>query len=218
MPAAKPAIVRLEKSPSSWSLQPEGTPTHLAALFRDPGIANERIVSVVLDRASGPDGILKAGSDCWVRGFLKELSGLPRGLTVALDNGVRCPCPRKLGFHVYYGRVACCTAKTEHWLDSLKHPDGGKPGVLLCDKDLASCFGRMGLLTREDGSFWRSPSPFVSGVGSQLSLFGQNAPAFSTMILAHPVLFSRQHAARYVAAFNEQEIPSKITRLARLEP
>ena len=82
-------------------LADEGTPVHIAALFRDPGIRDERPVEVVLDLRLGEDRCLKAGENCWVSSFLEALQGLPAGLAVALDNGVRCPTPTAVGLEVY---------------------------------------------------------------------------------------------------------------------
>lgn len=46
--ATWPAIVE-KVSATEWKLAPDGDPVHLAALFRDPGISDDRHVPVVLD-------------------------------------------------------------------------------------------------------------------------------------------------------------------------
>lgn len=108
LPVARPAVVQLAGEGECWLLLDEGTPVHIAALFRDPGISDTRPVEVVLDLHLGQDGRVKAGRRCWVDKFLIALQGLPAGITVALDNGVRCPTPIKGGFEVYKDRAKHC--------------------------------------------------------------------------------------------------------------
>ena len=92
--AAAPAGVRLREQ-GQWIRVPDDTPVHAALLFRDPGIRSGRRISTVLDLRE-QHGELIAGYACWVGSWLDALGELPTGLTVALDNGVRCPCPTEL--------------------------------------------------------------------------------------------------------------------------
>src|SRR5258708_4271192 len=103
--AAASAIVQLSADGATWKLQRMSAPVHLVALFRDPAIRDGRPVPTVLDLLTRRDGSLKAGRSCWVRPFLEALRGLPAGITIALDNGVRCPCSITLGTEVYQKRV-----------------------------------------------------------------------------------------------------------------
>lgn len=211
LPVACPAVVQLAGDGESWMLLEEGTPVHIAALFRDPGIADERPVKVVLDLYLGQDGHLKAGRRCWVDKFLGALRGLPAGITVALDNGVRCPTPTKEGFEVYKERAEHCHRRSERWFSALRHPDGGAPGIAICDKDLACSLAELGLLRNRNGGVWRKPARFVDAVGDKVTYLGVNA-----VILAHPVVFRRRWASVYHQAFAAKRIVSSLTQLARL--
>src|SRR6266498_4955796 len=153
--AAAPAIVRLDSGSKTWMTLPEGTSVHLVALFRDPGISDNRTVPIVLDLWLRADGSLAAGRNCWVEPFLKALDGLPSGLTAALDNGVRCPHPQIAGS--YADRARLCVGQTQQWIGSFVHPDGGKPGLLICDKDLACAYAELNLLVRPSGNAWKAP-------------------------------------------------------------
>jgi hypothetical protein len=210
--AARPAVVRLDTDGKTWTGLSEQTPVHLVALFRDPAIVDSRIVSVVLDLSSRPDGSLSAGRACWVEPFLKALSGLPPGLTVALDNGVRCPYPQQAGN--YAARVRLCLSQTQKWITSLEHPEGGRPGLLICDKDLACAYTALGLLTRRNGEAWQAPARFLDAVGDEV-VFNSGTAVCEAIILAHPVLFSRRHASIYTDAFKRQQVVAKITKPAR---
>jgi len=211
LPVARPAVVQLADDGETWMLLDEGTPIHIAALFRDPGIADERPVEVVLDLHLGQDGRPKAGRRCWVDKFLGALQGLPAGITVALDNGVRCPNPTKAGFKVYKERAKYCHGWTERWFSTLQHPDGGAPCIAICDKDLACSLSELGLLRNCIGGAWRKPTRFVDAVGDEVTYLGVNA-----VILAHPVVFHRRHASVYRQAFAAKGIVSILTQLSRL--
>lgn len=209
--AAHPAIVQLADDGKTWGLLPGGTQVHVAALFRDPEVNDKRSVEVVLDLHLGQDGRLKAGKNCWVNKFLEALRGLPPGFTVALDNGVRCPTATKKGFEVYKERAEHCHDQSGRWFSQLRHPDGGVPGIAICDKDLACSLTGLGLLRNCAGEAWCKPTRFVDAVGDEVTYLGAKA-----IILAHPVLFSRQHAEAYRQAFADKGVVSKLTHLARL--
>jgi hypothetical protein len=209
--AASSAIVRREGSWNVWTRQPPGTAVHLAALFRDPGIADGRPVKTVLDLRIGPNGELGAGKHCWVQAFLEALSGLPQGLTVALDNGVRCPTPKQAGSDAYYDRAAYCHERTKQWLQSLPHPNGGRPALALCDKDLACGLAKLGVLTRPDGTPWHPPGRFVDAVGENLRYLG-----LETIVLAHPSIFGRRWKNVYGEAFKARRIVERLVQLAAL--
>ncbi len=211
LPIARPAVVQLAGDGETWMLLDEGTPVHIAALFRDPGITDERPVEVVLDLHRGPDGHLKAGRHCWVDKFLEALRGLPVGITVALDNGVRCPTPTNEGFEVYKERAKHCHGQSVQWFSALEHPNGGAPGIAICDKDLARSLAELGLLRNRNGEVWRKPARFVDAVGDKVTYLGVNA-----IILAHPVIFRRRYASVYRQAFAAKGIISSLTQLARL--
>ena len=211
LPLARPAVVQLAGDGETWMLLDKGTPVHIAALFRDPGIADERPVEAVLDLHLGQDGCLKAGRRCWVDKFLRALQGLPAGITVALDNGVRCPTPRKEGFEVYKDRAKHCHGRSEQWLSTLQHPDGGAPGIVICDKDLACSLAELGLLRNRNGGAWHQATRFVDAVGDDVTYLGVNS-----VILAHPVVFRRRHASVYRQALAAKGIISILTQLARL--
>ena len=209
---ARPAMVQLADDGQTWSFVDEGAPVHLAALFRDPGIVAKRTVEVVLDLRLGQDGRLQAGKHCWMDRFLQALQGLPPGITVALDNGVRCPTPtKKHGFKVYQERAKHCHYRSDQWFSTLRHPDGGTPGIAICDKDLACSLTELGLLQNRRGGAWHCPQPFVNAVGDQVIYLGVNA-----VILAHPVIFTRRYSTQYVQAFACKGIVSNLTQLARM--
>ena len=213
--AAEPATVRLHTNGTTWTKQSAQTPVHLVAIFREPGISNNRIVSTVLDLWVQQDGSsLAAGRRCWIKPLLKALSGLPPGLTVALDNGVRCPCPQHTGG--YHERINHCVGQTQHWLEGLVHPNGGQPGLLLCDKDLACSYSKLGLLLRqEDKQAWQAPFRFIDAVGEEV-LFVSGKTTYDGLILAHPVLFSRQHARAYIDAFQLKGVVQRLVTLSRI--
>lgn len=210
LPVAHPAIVQLTEDSQNWRCREKGTPVHIAALFRDPGIAAKRPVKVVLDLHCR-DGHLYAGENCWVRAFLEALRGLPAGITVALDNGVRCPTPTKEGYAVFWERARHCHERTVQWFSELQHPCGGSPNIVLCDKDLAYSLAELGQLRYRNGEIWRKPTRFVDAVGDEVSYLGVKA-----VILAHPSQFYLRHARRYRRAFADRKIVSVLTQLARL--
>jgi len=188
----------------------EKSPVHLVAFFRDPGIVDNRCVEVVLDLHVGEDNTLRAGRNCWVKHFLETLHGLPSGITVAVDNGVRCPTPQRCGLNVYNERSQYCNSITKKWISTLKHPMGGSPGIAICDKDLACSLASSGWLHYRNGGQWICPEPFVNAVGDEVKYHENNA-----IILAHPVLFSRCHAERYRQAFKKKNIVKKLNILSR---
>lgn len=209
LPATRPAVVQLEPDGKSWMLVDEGTPVHIAALFRDPGIRDKRPVEVVLDLHLGEDRCLRAGENCWVGRFLRALQGLPAGIIVALDNGVRCPTPTKVGPEVYKERAKHCHLRSRQWFSKLQSPDGEAPGIAICDKALACSLAELGLLRDRSGGPWREPERFVDSVGDEVTYMGVRA-----VILAHPVVLSR-HAV-YRQAFAARGIVSSLIQLARL--
>src|SRR5271154_5005244 len=183
--AAAPAAVECAGDVLTWTSIPPNEPVHLVALFRDPGIKdNNRSIQTVLD-LQHKDGHVRAGSNCWVGRLLRSLGALPRGLRVALDNGVRCPCPKTAGYIEYRDRVIHCLSATAPWLENLRHPDGGSPGVLVCDNDLAGALAESGRLTRADGSAWLLPRRFIDAIGQPVRCFGRNA-----LICPHPIMLS----------------------------
>ena len=195
--ATWPAIVE-KVSGTEWKLAPDGNTVHLAALFRDPGISDDRHVPVVLDIR--PDTRpLRAGRDCWLGPFLEALRELPEGIRVALDNGVRCRRPIRGDEQRtdYEARARRCHEETVLWFRRLVHPDGGRPGIAVCDKDLANSLGRAGHLTLADGSPFVPSGRFVDRVGTAVRYLEADA-----IILAHPalVLPDRVHRSRYLAA------------------
>ena len=211
LPVAYPAIVQLTEDSQNWKYREKGTSVHIAALFRDPGISDRRTVEVVLDLHCGRDGYLYAGKRCWVGNFLEELQGLPAGITVALDNGVRCPTPTKEGYAVYNERARQCHERTVRWFSELQHPCGGSPNIVICDKDLACSLAELGLLRNRNGEIWHKPARFVDAVGDEVTYLGVKA-----VILAHPSLFYMRYASIYRQAFAEKRIVSVLTQLSRL--
>ncbi len=208
-PAAAPAIVQLSIDGTAWTLQPGTVPVHLLALFRDPAIQQGRSVPVVLDLSVREDGRLTAGRACWVRTFLDALGAFPGGMTIAIDNGVRCPCAIQLGESTYRSRAQACHAKTNDWHAALMHPDGKPPGIVICDKDLACALAHAGLLLRRDGAPWKCPARFVDAVGEPVTYLGVDA-----LIGAHPVVVQRHRA--YLEMFRERNLMQRIRTLARI--
>lgn len=206
--ATWPAIVE-KVSATEWRLVPGGNPVHLAALFRDPGIRDDRVVPFVLDIRPGTRP-LRAGQECWVRPFLEALRRLPEGVRIALDNGVRCRRPIRGDENRtdYEVRARRCHKESVLWFGQLVHPDGGRPGIAVCDKDLANSLGRAGLLTLADGSPFVPSDPFVDRVGTAVRYLDVDA-----IILAHPavILAGRPFRLRYLAA-----IEAAVGRLAIL--
>jgi hypothetical protein len=208
--AASAVIVQLQDDGITWKLQTKGTPVHLAALFRDPEIGDKsRVVSTVLDLRTGPQGKLATGKNCWVDKFLDALPGLPIGLTVALDNGVRCPCGTANGFEPYFERAKCCHKQTVRWFSELRHPDGATPSIVICDKDLACSLAKLRLLHYRSGGVWQNPRRFVEAVGDEVTYLGADA-----MILAHPVVLRRDPL--YRQTFLDRKLSQKLSVLARL--
>jgi len=208
-PAATSAIVRLEPDAATWTLQPEGTPVHLLALFRDPAIVDGRAVQTVLDLRVRGDGRLIAGQRCWVGTFLRALEGIPPGITIALDNGVRCPCAKAEGPLEFRRRAACCHLATAAWHSRLRHPDGQPPGIAVCDKDLAEALADSGTLRHRDGTAWRCPSRFLDAVGAEVKYLD-----IESLILAHPAVLQWQEV--YRQAFIGRKLGHQVRELARL--
>lgn len=104
-----------------WRRVPDETPAHLVALFRDPQIQAGRRIEVVLDLA--PD-TAPCRLPRWLGPFLHALARLPVGLTVVLDNGVRCPCGKAMGRSTYFARASLCLERTRAMVTARRHPDG----------------------------------------------------------------------------------------------
>lgn len=204
-----PAIVRLEANGSGWASGSTDSRVHLVALFRDPGIVDVRSVSVVLD-INTIGGRLVTGQRCWVRQFLRALPDLSVGLTVALDNGVRCPCPKNMGVSEYAKRAAYCHRATQEWHARLMHPDGKPPGIVICDRDLAGSLADLELLRRRNGDLWRLPKTFIDAVGEEVTYLGVDA-----LIGAHPDVLRRRDDYRKI--FAERNMSQKIRRLSRMD-
>lgn len=204
---AQPASVECSGNVLTWRFVSPDAPVHLAALFRDPGIQDTRSVSTVLDLCPTENGHVRAGRQCWLGPMLRSLDDLPRGLRLALDNGVRCPCPTRTCR--YSERVTHCLNATRSWLQSLRHPDGGSPALLVCDRDLARSFAFLGLLVREDGSTWEAPRPFVNAIGERVRCFDRPA-----LICPHPMVVSRH--PRYRDRMKAVGLASAIAVLARM--
>jgi hypothetical protein len=208
--AARPAIVQLQDDGTKWVLRKPGTPVHLAVLFRDPEVrSQQRVVKTVLDLRISQQGNLIAGKNCWVDKFLEVLAGLPVGLTVALDNGVRCPCGTKRGFETYFERARYCHMQTVNWFSTLQHPDGNSPSIVICDKDLAQSLSILGLLHYRNGNVWQKPRMFVEAVGDEVTYLDSDA-----IILAHPIVVRNKLLYRRV--FIEKELVQKLTQLSRI--
>ena len=206
-----PAIVQLAVDGKNWIYREKGTPVHLAALFRDPGIVDNRPVKTVLDLHCGQDGYLYAGKHCWVGKFLEALQGLPVGITVALDNGVRCPTPARDGYTIYSEHVRHCHEPTVRWFTELQHPCGGSPNIAICDKDLACSLAQLGQLRYRNGEIWRESKRFIEAVGDEVTYMGVKG-----VILAHPSIFLLRWKSCYRQAFEEKKIVSVLTQLAQL--
>jgi len=205
--STRSAVVR-KVGATSWTLLPDDSPVHLAALFRDPGIRDDRDVPLVLDLRpeSNP---LRAGERCWVRRFVALMEALPNGIQIALDNGVRCRCPQSQGYQEYEKRVLNCHERTAQWFAKLKHLNGGKPGVVICDQDLCNALAAWGLMKRQNGQKWIPPRTFVKRVGAGIEYLGVNG-----LVLAHPSNLNYAHRVRYRKALMGA-IPAVIS-LARL--
>lgn len=185
--AAAPATIR-HRGSGAWRRLPDNTPVHLLALFRDPQIQDGRRVDVVLDL---PLTSATCHTPRWLGDFLRALAELPVGLVVALDNGVRCPCGKTAGRATYFARANVCLGRTRTCLAALRHPDGGRPGVVICDRDLTDALAAAGTLALGTGAPWVSPDPWITAVGSEVTLLGEPA-----LVLAHPVVLQRQRAYR----------------------
>lgn len=211
--AARPAIVQLGHDGNWRLIADDCTVVHLVALFRDPGIVDSRVVERVLDLRVRPDGGLSAGKKgCWVRQFLKALSGIPVGLTVALDNGVRCPCRTDEGYHGYKKRAEYCHLRTAEWFGSLRHPDGGIPGIVICNKDLTCALAELGFLTKRNGENWRMPRRFVDALGTEITYLQADG-----IICGHPSNFLRRHNKAYVNAVARRHLVKKLIQLSRFD-
>ena len=203
--AAAAAVVRHEGG-GVWKRMPDSSPAHLAALFRDPGIQTERRIDVVLDLDPDSGRCVRRP---WHAHFLQALSTLPSGLVVALDNGVRCPCPQKgdQDRGLYRDRARLCLARTREWLGATQHPDGGRPGIVICDRDLAEVFCALGILLDRNGERWAPPRRWVDSVGNEMRFDGETA-----LVLAHPVVLQREPVYR---AAVEAVVP-RLIELARI--
>ena len=203
--AAAPAVVRHEGG-GAWRRVPDSSRAHLAALFRDPGIETERRIDVVLDLDPVPS---RCARRTWHAHFLQALRTLPLGLVVALDNGVRCPRPQKgdPARSLYRDRARLCLARTREWLGAIQHPDGGRPGIVICDKDLAVVFCALGILLDRKGERWAPPHRWVNSVGNEMRFDGETA-----LVLAHPMVV--QYEPLYRAAV-EAAVP-RLVELARI--
>lgn len=71
-----------------------------------PGVVDNQRFERVLDLRVTADGPVTAGAQCRVAPFLDALAGLPPGLTVALQNGVRFACPKAPGIAEYLARAS----------------------------------------------------------------------------------------------------------------
>ena len=207
--AAAPAIVQLAEDGVTWKLLAEAAPVHLVALFRDPAVEQGRVVPMVLDLAQRPDGRLTAGRSCWVQQFLKALGKFPAGITISLDNGVRCPCGVQMGESVYRARALVCHSKTRERHATLFHPDGQPPGIVICDKDLTCSLSEAGQLTRSDGTPWTCPKRFIDAVGDSIRYLGVDA-----LIAAHPVVLQRRQD--YRDRFRQLNMMQRVRVLARM--
>ncbi|HEX3035884.1 MAG TPA: hypothetical protein VHT73_12285 [Thermodesulfobacteriota bacterium] len=186
-----------------WIKAPSETPIHLAALFRKPEIRSGRIVNTVLDLAC-VNGQLRHPKVCWTRMFVQILRDLPSGLTVALDNGVRCPFGTSRKIKEFNRRAELCHNRTVDWLQTLA-PD--PPPVLFCDKSVCVAYAQQKGLTHSDGTEWTEPKKFLDAVGEEVLFHGRPA-----LILAHPRVV--QMKVQYRDALRAA-IP-KIRRLAGL--
>lgn len=201
---ARPVTV-VHRSCGSWAEAGPDRRVDLVALFRDPGISKKRHVETVLDIVFR-GGRARNRTHCWTLEFVQALECLPLGLTVALENGVRCPCPRRNGIDEYRRRLKKCWVETRSWLQSLRSRKGPVP-LLLCDKDLIESLASTGILETEAGKPWRSPRPFVGAVGRGVRVEGRPA-----LVLAHPIVVKR-YPTRYGSAV--KEVVAAIDALAK---
>ena len=177
----------------NWKYAPKDCTVDLAALFRDPEISSGRKIDVVLDLQE-VGGRLRNKTNCWMKKFVDSLDNLPIGITVVIDNGVRCPCSTKRGFNEYLKRAKNCFEHTVNWLSSLPTNNNTLPPVILCDKDLSKAMAHIGKLFHMDGKRWSFRDPFVDSVGSKAIFIGSPA-----LILAHPIVVQR-NPNRYMKA------------------
>lgn len=200
---AAPARV-VHRGNGKWDRAADDADVHLAALFRDPQVQAGRQIEIVLDLPADRSAC-RAGA--WLQRFTTALAALPIGLVVAIDNGVRCPCGTALGPKAYEQRVGQCLPRTREWLASLKHPDGGRPGVVICDRTLTNALAKSGDLRMRNRSPWNSPKRWIDAVGKEIAILGHDG-----VVVAHPVVVQRIAAYRSVVS---EAIP-KLTLLARL--
>lgn len=191
-----------------WHLVPEGSPVHLVALFRDPGIEDNREVQTVLDLHE-VDGRLRAGKSCWLDRMVEALYDLPVGISLALHNGVDIPCPKPDGMSRYARLLKEQLPERLAWIRRRRRPDNAQAGVLVCDRDLARALSGLGKLQTNTGA-WTEPRRFVEAVGTEIIFDGIRG-----MILAHPAVL-RWRPDTYIPAVTGA-IP-KMLRLAGLNP
>lgn len=173
-------------SPGKWSIAPSGKRPHIIALFRDPGIQTGRDIETVLDLIVTEDGFVKNRRHCWTAAFVNCFKSLPLGFTVALENGVRCPCPQKLGIPVYIERLRNCFPLTQALMCKWEE-NNQTPPIAVCDKDLSIALSKLGILTSVTGDFWEPMERFIESVGSSIQINNHAA-----LILAHPIVVSRK--------------------------
>ena len=119
---------------------------------------------------------------------------------------------QKKGYSEYQRRVLTCHERTAQWFSDLKHLDGGKPGIVICDRDLSNALGALGLMSRQHGQKWTPPRAFVSRVGVAIEYLGVNG-----LVLAHPSILNYDaHSEKYTKAITDA-IPAIIS-LARFRP
>ncbi|MCZ6690218.1 MAG: hypothetical protein O7H41_11480 [Planctomycetota bacterium] len=188
---ARPAILT-HRDRGNWVEAAFDAEVNLVALFRDPGIHRKRHVQNVLDLVFSDDRGVRNQTHCWTDRFVQALGGLPGGLTVALENGVRCACPKHLGLDAYRHRLERCWPHTLSWLRSLPSNHERIP-LVLCDKDLIEGLASMGSLKLRSGEPWQSPRPFWKAVGRFVRVEGGAA-----IVLAHPIV-----VRRYPGAYTE---------------
>lgn len=196
------AVVAQHQGDGQWRLARNPPRVHLVALFRDPEIRDGRNVESVLDLWH-VDGTLRHGRFCWTRAFVMALRSLPAGLTVALENGVRCPWGTARDPDGFARRVERCHASRLAWIAGLGSP---APPVVVCDRHVAENLGEQGVLTGSTGERWTPTGPFIDCVGTVVLYAGRPA-----LILAHPEVV-RRHPGRYVPVL-ESAVPA-LTRLA----
>jgi hypothetical protein len=208
---AAPIAVLRDDGILKWTAVSLDEPVHLVALFRDPGIRDNRVVPTVLDLRVDQSGFLVSGANCWIGHWLRSFGELPQGLRVALDNGVRCPWPKDSG--AYEERAIYCLPPRASWVRGLQHPAGGFPGVLVCDSDLAGVMANLRQLTCEDGSDWRPPHRFVDAIGERVRCFGRDG-----LICPHPMMLSPRfvHRDSYARRIKNTNLASAIRALARV--